>query len=206
MSHREAEELLEPFLQALESKRALDIPQETVLGAITHFLSTLPLADLPRLVEAIVESDYLWSSDKYASYELGQAICLAISAKVESLEKRYISSWFASRKSSSSSRQWLQTIETTLAKTQRHTLTLLETRAGLLAGVAMNDQIQWEDERMKLEEDVILGISQLGLSTSGQRELAIVCEAVHHVDARRLLILDLQVCGGFAVPMRSFAD
>ena len=195
MSHRGVEELLEPFIHALESKRALDIPQETLLGAVTHFLSTLSLADLPRLVEAVVGSDYLWSSDDYAGYELGQAICLAVTAKVDHLGKRHSSSWCASRKASSSSRQWLNTIQTTLGKSREQGVIELEIRAGLLSGVANNDQNQWENERVKLEEDVILGVSQLGLSISGTRELAIVCEAVNHVDGRRLLVLDLQVSG-----------
>jgi hypothetical protein len=46
---------------------------------------------------------------------------------------------------------------------------------------------------VNLEEQVVLGVSELGLSAADQRTLAIVCEVVHHVDPSRLRILDLQV-------------
>jgi len=193
MSHHQRGELLEPFLQALGSRQALEIPQETVLGAITHFLSTLPLADLPRITTATLDSEHLWTSDEYAGGQLMQAISLAVSGKVANLEKRHQSGWCASRKTSSSSHRWLDTIQTVLESSEARSIIVLQFRVGLLSGISRNDNITWGEARVHLEEQVVLGVSELGLSAADQRKLAIVCEVVHHVDPSRLRILDLQV-------------
>jgi hypothetical protein len=204
MDRHATEELLEPFLSALVSKSALQIPQETVLGAITHFLSTLPQAELPRFTTAILESDYLWASDDYNRFSLGQAVALAVSAKVGIWERRHKTHWFASRKVSSACCRWLDKIVTTIGTSGAQNLVKLEFQAGLLAGMAANEQIAWGNQKMDLEEPVILGVSELALSTAGQRELAIVCEVVHHVEATRLLILDLQVSSSMSpIPFTS---
>jgi hypothetical protein len=193
MSHHDRGELLEPFLQALGSRTALEIPQETVLGAITHFLSTLPLADLPRFITATLDSEHLWASDEYAGGQLNQAISLAVSAKVANLEKRHQSAWCASRKVTSSSRRWLDTAQTVLEQSEARSITILQFRVGLLSGIGSNDHVAWGEARVNLEEQVVLGVSELGLSAADQRKLAIVCEIVHHVEPSRLRILDLQV-------------
>jgi hypothetical protein len=193
MSHNGRDELLEPFLQALGSRRVLEIPQETVLGAITHFVSTLPLADLPRFTTATLDSEHLWASDEYAGGQLNQTISLAVSGKVANLEKRHQSGWFASRKVSSSSRRWLDTVQAVVDSSEARSMTILQFRAGLLSGIGSHDQVTWGEASVNLEEQVVLGVSELGLSAADQRKLAIVCEVVHHVEPSRLRILDLQV-------------
>jgi hypothetical protein len=193
MSYHDRGELLEPFLQALGSGKALEIPPDTVLGAITHFLSTLPLADLPRFTTATLDSEQLWASDGYAGGQMNQAISLAVSGKVANLGKRHQSGWFASRKVSSSSRRWLDTIQTVLESSEARSMTILQFRVGFLSGISSNDNVTWGEARVNLEEQVVLGVSELGLSAADQRRLAIVCEVVHHVDPSRLRILDLQV-------------
>jgi hypothetical protein len=193
MSHHDRGELLEPFLQALGSRKALEIPQETVLGAITHFLSTLPQADLPRFITATLDSEHLWASDEYAGGQLNQAISLAVSAKVANLEKRHQSAWCASRKISSSSRRWLDTVQSVLEQSEARSVTVLQFRAGLLSGIGSTDHVTWGEARVNLEELVVLGVSELGLSAADQRKLAIVCEVVHHVEPSRFRTLDLQV-------------
>lgn len=193
MSYNGRDELLEPFLQALGSRRALEIPQETVLGAITHFVSTLSLADLPRFITATLDSEHLWASDEYAGGQLNQAIALAVSGKVVNLEKRHRSGWFASRRISSSSRRWLDTIQTAVESSEARSITVLQFRVGLLSGIGRSNQVTWGEARVNLEEQVVLGVSELGLSAVDQRKLAIACEVVHHVEPSRLRILDLQV-------------
>jgi len=193
MSHDDRGELLEPFLQALGSRRALEIPQETVLGAITHFVSTLPLVDLPRFITATLDSEHLWASDEYTGGRLNQAIALGVSGKVAKLEKRHRSGWFASRMMSSSSRRWLDTIQTAVESSEARSITVLQFRVGLLSGIGSNDNVTWGEARVNLEEQVVLGASELGLSAADQRKLAIICEVVHHVEPSRLRILDLQV-------------
>ena len=193
MSHHDRGELLEPFLQAFGPRKALEIPQETILGAITHFLSNLPLADLPRFTTATLDSEHLWASEEYAGGQLNQAISLAVSGKVADLEKRHQSAWCASRKISSSSRRWLDTIQTVLESSEARSITVLQFRVGLLSGIGISDQVIWGEARVNLEEQVVLGVSELGLSAADQRTLAIVCEVVHHVEPSRLRILDLQV-------------
>ena len=206
MSHHDRGELLEPFLQALGSRRALDIPQETVLGAITHFLSTLPLADLPRFTTATLDSEHLWASEEYAGGQLNQAISLAVSGKIADLEKRHQSAWCASRKKSSSSRRWLDTIQTVLESSEARSMTILQFRVGLLSGISSSDQLTWGEARVNLEEQVVLGVSELGLSSADQRTLAIVCEVVHHVEPSRLRILDLQVSLQYSLNLCSAAE
>jgi hypothetical protein len=193
MSHHDRGELLEPFLQALGSRKALEIPPETVLGAITHFLSSLTLADLPRFITATLDSEHLWASDEYAGGQLNQAIALAVSGKVSNLEKRHQSTWFASRKVSSSSRRWLDTVQAVLDSSEARSMTILQFRVGLLSGIGSHDHVTWGEARVNLEEQVVLGVSELGLSATDPRKLAIVCEAVQHVEPSRLRILDLQV-------------
>ena len=151
MSHHDRGELLEPFLQALGSRKALEIPQETVLGAITHFLSTLPLADLPRFTTATLDSEHLWASDVYAGGQLSQAISLVVSGKIADLEKRHYSAWCASRKISSSSRRWLDTIQTVLESSEARSMTILQFRVGLLSGISSSDQVTWGEARVNLE-------------------------------------------------------
>ena len=72
-------------------------------------------------------------------------------------------------------------------------MTILQFRVGLLSGISSKDNVTWGEARVNLEEQVVLGVSELGLSAADQRTLAIVCEVVHHVDPSRLRILDLQV-------------
>jgi hypothetical protein len=193
MSRSDNQELLEPFIQALQSRQILDIPQETVLGAVTHFLSTLSIADLPGFLDAIVNSDHLWISDQYQKNDIGQAVALAVSAKVARLGKRHASSWCSNRKTSTASQRWLQAIQATLEMSEARENWVLELRAGLLAGIAVNEHVTWGNERVELEEEIVLAVSAIGLATSAERDLIIICDVVHHIHEARLLVLDLQV-------------
>jgi len=193
MEKQQTAELLDHFLQALISRDVLAIPQETVLGAITHFLSTLPLSDLPRFTTAILDSDYLWGSEDYAGGRLIQAVGLSVSSRVAALEKRHTSSWCAGRKVIASCRHWLEAITTACEVYEAREMTKLEMKTGLLVGIAANELVVWGDGRMNLEEEIVLGISELGLSSPGQRELGIICDGINHIEASRLRILDLEV-------------
>lgn len=54
-------ELFERFVASISSPNST-LPRETTLGAITHFLSTLPLEHCTRLIRACSSSTILWTS------------------------------------------------------------------------------------------------------------------------------------------------
>jgi hypothetical protein len=197
---RETEQLLDSFLEALATPQVQSIPQETVLGAITHFLSTLPASDLPHFVEAILGSDTLWSPDFFEEGKLRQAIAVAVQAKVGHIETTNKNAWLANRRTSRECRRWLRVIRVAVdkhSKTNEKSRTLtdrdMEARIGLLAGVEECKAIDWQDERVALEEEVIMTLAELNLRSISPRSLALVCEAVTLIDPVRLAVLDLQV-------------
>lgn len=194
------EQLLDSFLEALATPQVQSIPQETVLGAITHFLSTLPASDLPHFVEAILGSDSLWSPKFLEDGKLREAIAVAVQAKVGHIVTRHKSAWLANRRTSRECRRWLHVILVAVdkhAKTDETRRTLndrdMEARIGLLAGVQACEAIDWQDERMALEEELVMTLAELDFQNVSPGSFILVCEAVNLIEPVRLAVLDLHV-------------
>lgn len=196
----ETEQLLDPFLDALSTSHIQTIPQDTVLGAITHFLSALPASSLPHLVEAILASDGLWSSKYIEDGQIRHAISIALQAKVEHLRKAHEHSWLSGRRIARQSRRWLRVVRQLVddsnapdQKDQTQAVRALEFRTGLLAGMEACMVIEWQDERVAVEEEVIMAVAELDFKKLDPERFRLLCEVVNLIDPARLAVLDLKV-------------
>jgi hypothetical protein len=163
-------------------------------------MSTLSIADLPHLVDSTLTSSALWSADYLEDGRLRHTISLSVQAKVESIQKKHEQSWLASRRISRESRGWLHAVRTAIENHGEEKVTnkevgrrTLELRAGLLAGVRASDRVDWQDELVTLEEQIILASTDLDLRTIDKASLSLLCEVINHIDPVRIAVLDLQV-------------
>lgn len=195
------DDLLEPFLEAVLSDEATGIPSETLLGAITHFLSTLPHGDVPRLVRALIHSPTLWVTQQPS--RIREAISLGVRSKIDMLNTRYKEAWLPRRKVSSATRQWLKTILEVLHEDEHaesHTMTHI--RLGLLSGMSAQEEVECHKTRAQLEEDIVLALADMlpvtypSSSTAPTYLVDLIGAALAAVEADRMRVLDLEVGGG----------
>ena len=183
-----------PFLELLRSPSPITLSQETLLGAITHFLSTLPSHDLISFTSTLVESPSLWKSDTRRQEELRHAIRLGVPAKVNGANHELRNSYFLRIKQQRSARRWLSDVSkammTSKASTGRNVALV-----GLLEGLSDVSNVDWGRSRVRVEEEIILGLSsiQSDQDEKTQQELKLVCASILYIAEERVRVLDLKV-------------
>ena len=184
--------LLEPFVSVLQSNNAITLPDTTLYGAITHFLSTLPLDHLDGFVKVLLESPSLWSDTTTRGSEIQQAIRLAVPAKVAELDKQSQDQWFGERRKTRAARSWLRTILLSLGRPKSHPRERWII-AGLIRGMdeGVAADVDCGVGRAKLEERVVICID--ASMSAGQADLSLVYDTVHHISDERLGALQLEV-------------
>ena len=187
---RRAGDLLGPFIDTLGLAQPITIPEETLLGAITHFLSTLPNRDVSRLAVALVQSRSLWNGDIPAE-NLRDAISLAVESKVDKLQARHRKSWFQTRRVAKEVGLWLSGITDSVSSdASADSKTTTHIRLGLLRGLHAVD-IDLTKETIALEESVVLSLAQIMETSMADGEtLHMLSEAVMCLDADRVRVLD----------------
>lgn len=193
-----SEDLLEPFIESLSSPRAITIPTETLLGAITHFLSTSPRGNAARLARAIVGSPTLWTAQRPA--RIREAISLAVQSKMGLLEARHDGAWLRRRRVSGAATRWLEAVlhdlhddDLTISTAATHI------RLGFLAGMSACKAALSSDVRIRLEDDVVIALGgTLAAARSADPGAAVqfldmLGASLDVVDADRLRVLDIEV-------------
>lgn len=195
-TRRRAEDLLGPFIDTLGLAQPITIPTETLLGAITHFLSTLPNRDVSRLAVALVQSHSLWNS-KISTGRIRDAISLAVESKVDKLQTRHRQSWLQARRVNRAAGLWLSCIIDPLSSdTSADSTSTTHIRLGLLRGLqAVN--LDSTKETIALEESVVLSLAQIiETSMTDDETLQMLSEAVMCLDKERVNVLDPMVSLG----------
>ncbi|ODO06922.1 hypothetical protein I350_04283 [Cryptococcus amylolentus CBS 6273] len=184
----ETSSLLDPFLALLDDPAPSNVPAQTLLGAITHFISTLDDAQLARFIASLTRSLSLPKTNGVSSEDIRAAVKLGVVGFVMRMENEKKGVYFGSYRRSKAARQWLDGV-LHATKTTRDTVgPRTQVLIGLLQGVEESQTVDWGHARVKLEEKVVLALSwdeQTG-------DLEPLCVAMPHVGVYRLLALDLQ--------------
>lgn len=181
----EIDSVLPSFLAVLRSDAPITLPAETLYGAITHFLSSLPPPHLRDFVQAVVSSPRLW--DKPSSAR--EAIRLSVSAKLAQLGKR--GRWFAEWRTAREAASWAgKVVEEVIAAKESNGRT--QFLAGILEGMEATPRV-WGHARTRAEEEVVLALATDDGFSHLEERLQLFAEVAGCIDEKRLRALDLGV-------------
>lgn len=181
------DDVLRSFTGLLESSTPLTIPDETLYGAITHFLSTLQSSHLKSFVELLITSHSLWLQ-KERSLQISEATKLAVFAKIEALNKQFERAYFPAYRREKHAKKWASDIKDCVIASESSV-----SRRALLVGLAEGMKgfnINWGKIQEEVEEELVLEAASLGASDEGIETL---CPILNHVSEERLWALDLAV-------------
>lgn len=161
-----------PFLALLQDSSEITISDDTLYGAITHFLAVLPLNRLETFVNALTTSKSLWRrpSSSHGTdttpNSLTIAMRYAVSSKVERLRQELATVYFPTRRTNRRAREWLGAINMALSldKTLAAECTLL----GLLEGVEAEPEVDWGQARVELELEIASSLEEKLASQKGE--------------------------------------
>ena len=193
-SSKDQLDVLTPFLGLLRSPAPIHLPRETLLGAITHFLSTLPSRDLISFTITLVQSPSLWESDTRRQDELRHAIRLGVSAKVSDSKHELRDTYFSRSKYHRSARRWLDDVSKAITTSKASTGRIVAL-VGLLEGLSDVSSVDWGRSKMRVEEEIVLGLASILTEQEErtQQEMELACASILHVADERIRILDLKV-------------
>jgi hypothetical protein len=185
--YSETEAFLPPFLDLLRSDLPITIPKETLHGAISHFMYTLPASRLPSFVRALVASPRLWDD----AGGVREAIQLSFQAKVARLSERD-GEWLGGRRKRRDVMTWASGILNEVVSA-RSVLGRVHALAGIVRGMASTD-VHWGAVKAKAEEELVLDLASM-LERPAQQALALqlFCEVAYCIEEDRLSALDLEV-------------
>lgn len=190
-------ELLNRFINLLTSPEPLSLPRQTLLGAISHYISVLPPPDLSRLVSAITSSRHLWDSSKH-SRSCREAVKLGVRGALSRLDKEPGSSRWWTRRDPGA--DWLDAIAGCVRMSdgvgRTHSL------AAILRACSRENELvhrhTWKGkQRADVEDEVIMQLAETlqPVNTTGdQVSLDLFGDVAEMIDGEKLRILDLQVC------------
>lgn len=189
-SRQRTQDLLEPFINTLRLEQPITIPTETLLGAITHFLSTLPNRDVTRLIVSLIQSPSLWISGIGAD-EIRESIALAVEIKVNKIRARHRQSWFRNRQIMKDASRWLASVTDALpADESSESIVSTHLRLGLVRGLHAVE-LDCAKQRQELEEAVVMSLAEImETSLPDRAALGMLCEAVLCLGSERLSVLD----------------
>lgn len=194
--------LLTKFKALLSSPDPVALPRQTLLGAVSHYISSLPSAELQPLLKAVVRSPHLWD-DPTDREDSRAAVKLGISGALDRLKSTPgPSRWF--RRDNSLS-DWLDEAYETIAEIEgggklHVTVALLavDPATGREQGKA---QLWKGKERAKAEDEVIMGVAgrlhEAEKGASGKEDVGLLCEVLEAVDGMRVRVLDTSISPRF---------
>ena len=193
-------ELFERFITSITSPSS-SLPRDTILGAITHFLSTLPIEPCRRLLRVISTADFLWDTAGHAA-QVREAIKLGVRAGCDRATREdaegtrwYTMKWFKS----AAVDKWVQGLldEATHAEGRR-----LDLLVALLLGVAAQSDSAAAGPgcsagmQRDVQEEVVLALEpRLGSEVPEEVETAheLLADVIEVVDTALLSLLELPV-------------
>jgi hypothetical protein len=195
-------DLLVKFTALLASPDPIALPRQTLLGAVSHYISTLPLADLRPLLKVVIQSPHLWDDvnnhgDSRAAVKLGARGALDRLTSTPGTSR-----WFRRNNSLS---DWLDEAYETIAETEgggklhvMMALLAVDPATGAEQGKA---QLWKGKERAKAEDEVIMGVAERLHETEkgerGKADVGLLCEVLEAVDGMRVRVLDTNVSSRF---------
>ncbi|ORY34958.1 hypothetical protein BCR39DRAFT_515796 [Naematelia encephala] len=201
-------DLLDSFSKVLASSEQITIPRDTLCGALTHFLSGLPSAQLSTFVSTLARSPSLWrdktnnihhSNQGYQLHDSGanlirEAIRLSVSTKIDSIDQELGQGYIGSWKRQKRARQWLRSILSAIPKNgSSEARDCLHT--GIIQGLDDISDLDWGSDRVKLEQAIILHLADrygAGHMSLGKETLESFVAVMPHIAAERLSALDLR--------------
>ena len=142
--------LLNPFLTVLQARSPILIPQETLYGALTHFLSHLPNSQLPSLITTVVSSPSLWLSSEHVD---GVREAFRVSVSTKCSDSAGTNRWFGSFRRQRESRAWLSAVAHPIVSSE-NSISRVACLTGLLQGLHEVDVVDWGSGRDDVEEEV----------------------------------------------------
>jgi len=181
--------LLRSFVDILKSDKRHSIPYDTLFGAITHFISTSPLADLPSFISALRESPSIWSTNE-TSKGAHDAIRHAVSAKVHNINTSLAKAYFADYRFGRQARQWLEGVGRPVVSSSSGAgrSTIL---SALLEGLEDHPNVEWGRMKDRMEEELVVEASTYNVN-SADGPVALY-DAVRLVSEEKLVVLDADV-------------
>ena len=193
MSSRDDQETYKVFIDVLRSAGPIPLPSGTLYGAITHYLSSLPVNQLAEFVRILVESPSLQRHADADRRSLREAAALSISAKQSSLQNQYVSAWLGPSRRNRELNSWLLTVSTAALEATRQSSPRGDVLYGLLRGHQDVQSGMTGTARVRLEEEVVLMLAEKWENRQEDgfaEDLSYVIDGLH---PRRLLALDAKV-------------
>lgn len=187
---RETVAVLEPFLQALRSDKALQIPKPTLLGAVTHFLALLDGDNLKAYVNDVLNSPALW--DTASPHDIETAVRAAPASRVAILKPKLKDTFFKRDRVAKAAQQWLGDLVKDLreAGNPEHSLPIL---VGVLNGISDVKDIDWGTPRLELEETLVITVAERLQKDKGDEDvLRLFSSVAEDIQPERLRVLDLR--------------
>lgn len=167
-----------PFLRLLQSPESLNLPDDTLFGAITHFLTVLPDAHLTSFTRAVVTSESLWRRAEASKGQLSTAdklrtaVGYAVGGKVARVRQDLSSVYFATKRVKRNLQKWLLlVVQAAKDDANVHGSSQLCFVAGLLEGVQEEKEIDWGTAREELELELATSLDSAVL---GHTEVPVV--------------------------------
>ncbi len=194
--NNDAQAVLRPFLDVLRPASPITLPRETLYGAITHFLSTLPPPHLTDFIAVLVSSPSLWNSVANHFDQARHAVRLAVSAKVSGIDHSLQNVYFSSTRRRWIAQSWLNEV-VNLVTTAEESRGRIHFSVGLLQGLGDVSPMDWGSGRIKVEEEVVLSLDRM-LKTDGDESmvrdgLKLLSSSVLQIAEERLRVLQLKV-------------
>ena len=181
--------LMESFIAILGSAQPLAIPNDTLFGAITHFISTTPLSDLPAFISALVASPGIWGREDMSAGS-HHAIRYAVGAKVDLIQESLSKAFFSNYRSGRQIRQWLDTVGTPVVS-EGSGVGRSRIISALLEGIKDVPDIEWGGMKLRLEEE--LAVEAAAYDMSKEDGLDALYDAVDLTPDTVLSVLDVDV-------------
>lgn len=188
---RETAAVLQPFLQALRSDKALTIPKATLLGALTHFLSILDGDNLAAYIQDILTSPSLW--DTVTPHDIENAVRTAPMSRVTTLKPKLKDTLFKRNRVATASQEWLSDLVEDLHKSG-NTERSLPILVGILNGISDVKDIDWGKPRLELEDTLVITLAERLEKEKGDLDvLRLFSSVAEDIQPERLRVLDLRV-------------
>ena len=149
------------FIAVLKTGDTNSIPHATVFGAITHYLSTLALDEIPAFLDAILQAHM--SGPSTGDNSLREAVFLAPSTKLSHIETALLGSWLPRQRTARQMSQWYQTVSRALAAAEASGRRL-DCMLGLLKGAKSDERLGRMISRSmtgSLQEGIVLSVAEL---------------------------------------------
>lgn len=187
--------VLPTFITLLRSPSPITLPNPTLLGAITHFFSSLNPSHLKGFILELISSQSLWDTPTISVAEIKDAIRLSVSAVVSRIAEEKKNAYFAHYRTAAKARSWLEHVLKSILSSSNASLKPLHVLVGALEGLDDVQTVDWGHSRVKLEEEVILRLTGC-IDKHMDGNLVLLCTAIPHLNVKRAGVMDILVSNG----------